>query len=306
MADAFVDNLELFPKGLIFVVLGIVVLLIAKLIQDFLTPYRIGDQLSHKNNVALGLSITGYYFAVIVVFVATLFDPVAVAPDPLEFDNDFWENVLTAFLYAMGGIVVLNLARIVVDRLVLFKFDTAKEIVDQQNVGSGAVEFGVYVAVGLVIAASTAGTGGPAFGEADPSVVETLSRAGAFFVLGMVVLVLYAAFYQITTPFDIHEQIEQGNTAVGVALGGNLIAVALVTFKAVYGDFVGWGESLAGFLTFAVAGFVLLFVVRFVVDIVLLPGTKVSNELAVDRNLGVAFIESAVVISAALVLYFAI
>jgi uncharacterized membrane protein YjfL (UPF0719 family) len=241
-----------------------------------------------------------------VVFVATLFDPVVVAPDPLEFDSEFWEDVLTAFSYAMGGIVVLNLARVVVDKLVLFKFDTAKEIVAEQNIGSGAVEFGVYVAVALVIAASTAGSGGPALGEAEPTLLETLSRTGAFFVLGMIVLILYALFYQLTTPFDIHEQIEQGNTAVGVALGGNLVAVALVTFKAVYGDFVGWGESLAGFLVFAVLGFVLLFVVRFVVDIVLLPGTKVSNELAVDRNVGVAFIESAVVISAALVLYFAI
>jgi len=306
MADAFVDTLELFPKGLTFVVLGIIVLLLAKLIQDFFTPYRIGDQLSQKNNVALGLSIAGYYFSVMVVFVATLFDPVVVAPDPLEFDSEFWEDVLTAFSYAMGGIVVLNLARVVVDKLVLFKFDTAKEIVAEQNIGSGAVEFGVYVAVALVIAASTAGSGGPALGEAEPTLLETLSRTGAFFVLGMIVLILYALFYQLTTPFDIHEQIEQGNTAVGVALGGNLVAVALVTFKAVYGDFVGWGESLAGFLVFAVLGFVLLFVVRFVVDIVLLPGTKVSNELAVDRNVGVAFIESAVVISAALVLYFAI
>ena len=66
------------------------------------------------------------------------------------------------------------------------------------------------------------------------------------------------------------------------------------------------GESIAEFLTFAVIGFVLLYVLRLVIDLLLLPGIKVSNALAVERNVGVAFIESTVVISAALILFFAI
>ena len=119
-------------------------------------------------------------------------------------------------------------------------------------------------------------------------------------------LILYSLFYQLTTSYDIHEEIEQGNTAVGVALAGNLIAIGLVTFKAVFGEFVGWGESLAGFLVFAVLGFALLFVVRQIADVVLLPGAKLQHELSADRNLGVAFIISAVVISSSLILYFAI
>ena len=98
----------------------------------------------------------------------------------------------------------------------------------------------------------------------------------------------------------------KNNPAVGVALGGNLVAIGLVTFKAVFGEFIGWSESIASFLTFAVIGFVLMYAVRLVVDFALLPGTRISHELAVDRNLGVAFIESGVVVSAALILYFAI
>ena len=98
----------------------------------------------------------------------------------------------------------------------------------------------------------------------------------------------------------------QKNTAVGVALGGNLIAVGVVIFKAVFGEFIGWTESLAAFLTFAVIGFALLYVVRRLIDLVLFPGVKVADELAVDRNMGVAFIVSGVVISAALILFFAI
>ena len=307
MADAFVDTLEFFPRGLVYVGLGVVVLALAKLVQDFLTPYRINDQLSHKDNVALALSITGYYFGVIATFVGALYQPFAVVQDDKwQLTGDFGLDVLEVFLYSLVGILVLNVARILVDRLVLYKFDTTKEIIEEQNTGSGAVEFGVYVAVGLVLAASIAGGQDPAGDVTTRDVLDGVVRSLAFFALGMLVLGLFALFYELTTSFDIHAEIERSNTAVGVALGGNLIAIAVVTFKAVFGEFVGWGESLVAFATFAVAGFVLLYVVRLVVDLVLLPGTRVAHELAVDRNLGAAFIEGAVVISAALILFFAI
>ena len=304
MVDALVDTLEFFPRGLVYVGLGVVVLVLAKFAQDFLTPYRINEQLSHKDNTALGLSITGYFLGVIIVFVGVLYQPLTVIrDDQWQLTGDFGMDVLEVFLYAVAGILVLNLARILVDKLVLYKFKTEKEIIEDQNAGAGAVEFAVYIAVGLVIAAATAGAG--ASGD-EATIVESIIRSVVFFVLGMAVLMAFALFYQMTTPFDIHEEIEKDNAAVGIALAGNLVAIALVIFKAVFGEFVGWTEGLVSFAVFAVIGFVLLYVVRIIVDFALLPGTRVADELAVDRNLGVAFIESGVVISAALILYFAI
>lgn len=245
----------------------------------------------------------------IFVFLGAVYQPLTSVQDigVLDrFTSDFGWNVLQVFLYSLGGIAVLNLSRILVDRFVLYKFDTAKEIIEDQNVGSGAVEFGVYIAVGLVIAASIAGSGAGGEGSDEVKIVDTVLRSLAFFGLGIVVLGLYAAFYQLTTSFDIHAEIEKDNAAVGVALAGNLIAIGIVAFKAVFGEFVGWGESLGAFLTFAVVGFVVLYAVRLIVDVALMPTTKVSHELAVDRNLGVGFIEAGIVISASLVLYFAI
>ena len=306
MIDAFVDTLEFFPTGLVYVALGILVLVLAKLALDVITSYSINEQLTEKDNVAFAVSITGYYFGVIAVFLGALYQPLAVVQDVRwldRFTGDFWQDVLQVLVYSIVGIVVLNLARIIVDRQILYRFDTEKEIVEDQNAGTGAVEFGVYVAVGLVIAASTAGGGGSG---GEVSVLDGAVRSLAFLGLGLVVLVLYVLFYQLTTSYDIHAEIEQNNVAVGVALGGNLIAVGLVTFKAVFGEFVTWSESLAAFLTFAVIGFALLYVVRRLVDLLLFPSVKMSNELAVDRNLGVAFIVSAVVISASLILFFAV
>lgn len=295
MVDAFIDTLELFPRGLIYVGMGVVVLVIGKLIQDLLTPYKINNQLRTKDNVALGLSITGYYLGIVIVFLGAVYqDFTPIVADGLGFTTDYWQDVLEVFLTSLAGIAVLNLARIVVDKLVLHRFSTERKIIDEQNAGTGAVEAGVYIAAALVIAGSVSGEGG------GP---ET---SLAFAALGLVVLVLYTLFYELTTSFNIHEQIEGNNTAVGVALAGNLVAIGIVVLKAVFGDFVGWEEALAGFITFAVFGFGLLMAMRLVVDLIMFPQVKVADELAIDRNLGVALIESAVVISASLILFFAV
>ena len=306
--DTLVDTLEFFPKGLIYVVVGLAVLFVAKVVQDLITRYSINQHVTGENNAALGLSLAGYYLGVVLVFVGALYQPLTVVRDDdwKPTSATYWGEVLEVLVYALIGIVVLNVARIVVDRLVLHTFQTEKEIIEERNTGTGAVEFGVYLATGLVIAGSIAGTGSTEAAGTEVNVLDSALRSLVFLGLGMAVLILYSLFYQLTTSYDIHDEIEQGNTAVGVALAGNLIAVGLVTFKAVFGEFVGWPESLAGFLVFAVLGFALLFVVRQIADIVLLPGAKLQQELSTDRNLGVAFIISAVVISSALILYFAI
>ena len=105
---------------------------------------------------------------------------------------------------------------------------------------------------------------------------------------------------------ELHDEIERDNTAVGVALAANIIAIGMVAFKAVFGDFVGWTEGLVSFATFAVIGFIVLLVVRLLFDLVLHPKANVAHELAEEQNLGFAFLEGAVVISASLVLFFAI
>ena len=295
MDDAIVDTLKIIPRGLVFVGLALIILMIAKLARDIITPYRIDDEVTGKKNLAVAVRLSGYFMGVILVFLGTLYQPLAlVEVDGLGFNQDFAEDVLRVFLYSLAGIAALNLVRIFMNRLILYKFDIEKEVVEGQNVGSGAAEFGMYVATGLLVAGAVAGEGG---GPAT---------AAAFFGMGLVLLVLFAVFYQRTTSFDIHAEIERKNTAVGIAFGGNLIAIGLVTFKAVFGDFSGWSEGVAAFVIFGVVGFVLLYVMRILLDKLLLPTVSASNAIAAEGNMGVAFIESAVVISSAMILFLAI
>ena len=319
MIESFIDSLQAFPRGLVFVAEGLIVLFLAKFVRDAVTRnYRVDEEVTTKGNVAVALRLSGYLLAVILVFLGVLYQPLSggggwasyaalselEAADGFGFTWELGEEVLRVFLYSLGGIVALNLVRVLFDRLILYKFQLEKEVVEDQNVGAGAAEFGMYVATGLLIAGAVAGgTGNPGYilGEVEAALV-----ALAFFGMGLVLLVAFALAYEFTTPFNIHDEIESDNPAVGIALGGNLIAIGLVTLKAVFGDFAGWGESIAAFLTFGVLGFVLLYVMRVLIDLVLLPTVRVTQALSSGRNVGVAFIESAVVISSAMILFLAI
>ena len=300
MIDAFIDTLQAFPRGLVFVALGLVVLLLAKLVRDLVTHYRIDQELVQKQNAAEALRLSGYFIGVILVLVGALYQPLLLVGDGgLGFDLDYWQEVLRVFIYALAGIVALNLVRPLMDRVILYKFRVEYEIIEDKNVGTGAAEFGLYVATGLLIAGAVSGEG------ANSELTAALATL-AFFGMGLAFLVVFSVFYQFTTSHDIHSEIEGNNNAVGIAFGGNLIAIGLVMFKAVFGDFVGWGESIAAFLTLGIIGFVLLYVLRLLIDLLLLPTVKVSDALGAGRNIGVAFVESSVVIASALILFMAI
>ena len=309
MIDAFIDSLQSFPRGLVFVAEGLIVLVLAKLARDVVTSYSVNEEVVDKANLAVSLRLSGYFIAIILIFLGVLYQPLSGggwvslaelnAANPYGFNRELGEEVLRVFLYSLGGIVALNLVRVLFDRLILYKFQLEKEVLEDRNAGAGAAEFGMYVATGLLIAGAVAG-------ESGTSETEAALVALAFFGMGLALLVVFALFYEFTTSFNIHDEIERDNTAVGVAFGGNLIAIGMVTLKAVFGDFAGWGESIAAFLVFGVLGFVLLYVMRLLIDLVLLPTVRVSQALSSGRNVGVALLESAVVIGSAAILFMAV
>ena len=295
MVDALIDTLVLFPRGLVYVALSIIIIGIARIVQGLVTPYSIREQLNTQRNVALALAVTGYYLGTIIIIIGAVYQPLGLSSDgSLGFTAQFGWDVLEVFITSLVGIAILNVARIVVDKLILYKFSTEKEIIQDQNVGTGVVEFAVYIAVSLIIAASISGEGG------GPG------TSFAFLGLGMLTLILFTLFYEWTTSYSIHEEIERDNTAVGVALAANIIAIGIVAFKAVFGNFVGWTEALIAFALFAIIGFIVLLVVRLLFDLVLHPHANVSRELAVEQNLGFAFLKGSWGIGASMILFFAI
>jgi len=292
MKAYLMENLIELPVGAAFVVLGLVVLTLAKIAKDFLTPFKLDEELTQKDNPALGLSVTGYYLGVIIVFLGVLQE--GEAADVEYTLSAMSHDLLVVFLYSLGGIVLLNLSRVIVDRCILPKFSTTKEIIKDKNVGTGAVEFGNYVTSGLIIAGAFNGQGG----GPDTALV--------FFFLGELGLILFGWIYQLLTKYDIHAEIEKDNAAAGVALAGNLIGIGIVLCKGLKGDFLGWAENISVFIVYAVAGTLLLFLVRWVADLFMLPGATFDEEIARDQNINAAWIESAVVIGSASIIFFSL
>ena len=277
--------------SLAYVFLGVVTLIVAKIIKDFLTPYKIDVELTAKDNSALGLTLTGYFAAVIIIFLGA---SVGLDPEEPLSASELAIELGIVLLYALGGIVALNLGRVIVDKLVLTRFSTVKEIIQDRNVGTAAVEAGCFVATGLIVAGSINGEGGGPL------------SALAFFGLGQVVLIIFSKFYQLITKYDVHAEIEKDNVAAGVALGSSMVAIGVVLLGATRGDFIGWNENLAMFGYFAVFGLVLLLILRKVTDFLLLPGTTIAHEIATDRNINAAWIEGIVSIGMATIILFMI
>ncbi len=284
--------------GLTYVVLSVVLLVIAKAVKDLVTPYKLDDQLTDKDNSALALSVTGYYVGVIIIFLGAAMGGAVVQLTAGQFVTEMLIDVG----YALGGIVLLNIGRKILDKVVLRQFSTTKEIVEDRNVGMGAVEFGSYIATALIVAGAT-------FGEIAPEAAFAGALTGpitmlAFFAIGQVTLILFSLFYQLITKYDIYDEIERDNVAAGVAFGANMIAIGIIVLKAATIQFSSFAVSLKEFALIAAVGFVALFLIRKVVDHVLLPQTTLAEEIARDRNVGAAWIEGAVAIGMASVIFF--
>lgn len=276
--------------SLAYVVLGIALVLIAKIAKDLLTPYSIDEELTTHDNLALATSMAGYYGGVVAIFLgASLGDEIGTLTA-----REAALQIAIDFGYALGGIVLLNVGRKLVDWVVLPKFCTKKEIIEDRNLGTGAVEGGAYLATALVVAGAIHGdTGG-------------ILSALVFFIAGQIALLLFARFYDWMTPYDLHDEIERDNAAAGVAFGGSLVAIGVVLLRATSLEFHSWGESAVDFAGVVVLAFVCLAVARQVADRALLPKSKLSHEIAVDRNIGAALIEATTAIGLAAVIFFTI
>jgi uncharacterized membrane protein YjfL (UPF0719 family) len=174
--------------------------------------------------------------------------------------------------------------------VVFSKFDNEREIVEDRNAGMGAVEAGNYVAVGLITAGAMSGEGG-------------LVPGLVYWFAGLVALIVAGLLYDKMTSYDLHDEIEKDNVAVGVAFAGVLIGFGNIIRLAGEGDFVSWNQSLTEFGYYTVVGLFLLPLVRLFADKVLLPGARLSDELVKDQpNLGAGVLEAVSYVAASMLI----
>ena len=273
-----------FYSGGSLLVLYVVVFFVANIAYSKIVGYEVKSEIVEKDNMAVAISLAGYLFAISIIFISCLLGP----------SKGLLQDLYVIIEYSLLGIVLLYVAHLVNDKLILHKFNNKKELVDDKNVGAGAVQAGSYVASGLIIAGAIHGEGGG------------LITAIVFFILGQILLIFFTKIYNLITSFDVHDEIEKNNFSAGIAFAGTLIALGIILSKASGGDFVSWESNISVFAFNALLAFVLLPLFRFVIDKLVITNEDLNKEIAEDKNTGAGFLEFGATVGFAAVLFFVI
>ena len=211
------------------------------LYQLFHRGYNVREELVEKDNLAFALAHTGYFVGLILAIGGVMIGETA---------GLLWDLAYIG-VYGSIALILLNLSIIINDKIILRKFSVRKEITEDRNEGTGLLEGASSVATGLIIMGSVYGEGGGIY------------TVLIYWVIGQLLLILTAYLYNWITPFDVHEQIEKDNVAVGVAMAGAIIAIGNLVRHGLMHDFENWWYTAEYIAIDAGIGLVFLPIARF-------------------------------------------
>ncbi len=265
--DAIINLLN--PEIAIYLFVVVAMFYLGKKLYDLFTPYSLDEQITKVDNKAVAVSFAGYMFALGIVFWGVLSG---------ESGKGFYFDLLDTVVWGIIGILLLQVSRFINDKLLLYQFDNIKELVQDRNIGTGAVEGGTYIGTALLIMAAISGEG--------TGFIEGIISTLLFFICGQIAFVAFGRLYQKITCFDIHEEIEKDNVSAGIAFGLTLVAMGILL-----SGFIIKSDSLPGFAVWFLLSSLLLIICRYITDKLILPGSLLDEEISRDRNWGAALVE---------------
>jgi len=272
-----------------YILLGGTLLTVFKILNGLLAGYRLNQELTEKDNKAIAVSLAGFILSLCLIIHGVL-----VSPGEWYYtdtNNSIWlADLKNTCLWATLGCAYLLIARIINDKLILPQFSNKDELVRDQNVGVGIVQAASYISTALVIKATISS-------PETLSLGEELILTTIWFFCTQALLIIFAKLYQLLTKYDMHVELRNDNVAVGVAFGGNMIA-----FSILLSFFISTYDSLAGLIIWATISCILLWIIRIIVDKLLLPNHTLDTEISLDRNWGAGIIEAVTAIGVALII----
>ena len=258
---------------LVYLASSFILFFIGKIVYQFFhRGVKVNHELVEKDNLAFALGHVGYFIGLVMVIGGVL----------LGETKGIEEDMIIIFTYGLTSIVLLNIAVIINDKLILKNFSIKKEIIEDQNAGTGIVEAANAIATGMIIMGSVYGEGGGFF---------TLIP---YWLIGQLLLILTSYVYNWITPYDIHEHIEKDNVAVGIGFAGAIIAIGNLIRNALMHDFDSWIVTLEDISYEVALGLLFLPLARLAADKILLPGQKLTDEIVNQEkpNIGAAIVEA--------------
>lgn len=275
---------EIFTSSaFLYFAVGLAVVLLAKPIKGLTTRYRLSEELTGNDNKAVGVATAGYVFGVLTIIRGVLISGG-------NSDHTIWQELLSIAVWTAISLALLLSSAWINRKHLLTRFNVHKELITDRNVGTGAVLAATYTGTAFIVSASISGTSGGGFAM---EVLDTL----LFFVIGQLGFILLGTVYQRTCGYDVHDEIERDNEAAGISFGATLVALAIL----ISGQ-IRRSDSLVALAVWIPISLFVLLGSRWLVDLIILPGATLQDEIARDRNWGVSLVEGSAAIGVALLL----
>ncbi|THB74958.1 MAG: DUF350 domain-containing protein [Desulfobacteraceae bacterium] len=285
-------------QGIVFVIICILFIWLAKQIDDWRTSDFDDDIQIDDGNAAVGLRRAGLYLAIAIALSG------ALSGAGRGFVSDL-------FILLLDGVIILAcmfscrwindkvmLGHISNDEECIREFIDKKGITTKGNTAVGMVEAGIFIATGFILRGSLSGEGG--------TFIQGIESTFFFFVAGQICLLAFGYLYEIITPFNVREEIKDNNLAAGVGLGGILIALGIVLQASIAGPFTGWENDIVNFAFYAFAGVILLLAFRVIIEKLLLPTTNLATEVKEDRNVAALIVAQCAINAVAIIIAFSL
>jgi uncharacterized membrane protein YjfL (UPF0719 family) len=274
-----------FGKGFIFVIISVLIIGLAKFIADRRTTEFDDDAHIDDGNLAVGIRRAGLYLGIAIALSAT------IGGD----SKNFLSDIIT--LSADGVLILICLfsCRYINDKIMLGHINNDQECM-KGNAAVGTVEACMYIATGFVLNGSLSGL--------SNTLIEGVLSTIVFFVLGQFALLVFGYLYEVITPFNVRDEIQKGNIAAGLGLGGILVALGIILRSSIEGPFTSWGIDIINFTMYAFYGIIMLLIFRIVIDKMLLPTTKLSVEITEDKNVAALLVAESAIIAVAIIIAF--
>lgn len=273
----FTDMIAALAEGAVRTIPGFVVVIgfvgLLWHILNWLTPFDDEQELFDKHNYAYLLQRVGLCSAQVVAMLA-------VVPD---FDTAHpWWSSFWLVLEGLYVLVAILTAKFVVDWALLPKIKNVTLLLEG-NLAIGIVEASFYVGLGFILKGSLTGTASSSWLSFASSIV--------FYLLGLAFVIGVFHLHEKVTPYHLRDNLKEGNVTAALEIGGLLIASSVVVSVGVAGDFTGWRTGFAAFFSTAIVSVVLLYVLRWMIDKVILRSRTIvqiqeNNETVAAGLLG--------------------
>lgn len=273
-------GIELFGSLPIFVA-ALAILWLGKILYNKTTSFCFHEELTEKDNSALGTALTGYLIGLGIALTGAI---------QAAFGQTLQDGLISIAFSGTLAIILMRISLVINDKLILHKFKIYKELIDDRNSGTGFVIAGSSIATGLMLA-------GVLTGESESwatAVTDTL----IYWIAGQIILVIGAFIFSSTCGYDIHKVIEDDdNIPAGISFGGFLIALGVISYGCLKGATGNIQAELILTSVAAVFGIILLISSSVVCDKLLLPKSQFIKEIVIDKNVAAGTISLAVFIS---------